>query len=179
MQTAKEALNKWIEAYSKPLLNRAMYLLSDREDAADLVQEVFLAAYSSFHKFEGKSQPLTWLTRILNNKAADFYRKKYKDPATISLGHFFDEHGSWENNSVLSDWETQPDEAGLTQTLNNCLEELPPKWKVPVKLYYLLEKKAPEVCQETGLSQTNLWKILQRSRLQLRECLEINWFSKK
>ncbi|MFY7815939.1 MAG: RNA polymerase subunit sigma, partial [Chryseobacterium taeanense] len=38
--------------------------------------------------------------------------------------------------------------------------------------------KAQEVSQVLNISTTNLWKILQRSRMQLRECLEFNWFSK-
>jgi len=42
--------------------------------------------------------------------------------------------------------------------------------------YYLQEKKAATVCQEMGINTTNLWKILQRSRMQLRVCLENNWF---
>ncbi len=40
-------------------------------------------------------------------------------------------------------------------------------------------EKAPEVSQELDVSTTNLWKILQRSRMQLRECLEFNWFSNR
>ncbi len=183
ISTSENPITEWIEIYSKPLLNRAMYLLSDREDAADLVQEVFLAAFSSFHLFKGSCQPLTWLTQILNNKVSDFYRQKYKEPTIIRLDHFFDENGSWEDDSVLSNWDspynTTSEDTELILTLENCLENLPPKWKIPVKLYYLLQKKAPDVCQETQISTTNLWKILQRSRLQLRECLEINWFEKK
>lgn len=44
------------------------------------------------------------------------------------------------------------------------------------KCIILKKKKAPEVSQELNVSATNLWKILQRSRVQLRECLEVNWF---
>lgn len=68
------------------------------------------------------------------------------------------------------------DNTEFNDTLENCIDRLPPKWKLLVKLYYLQEKKAIEICQEIGLTTTNLWKVLQRSRLQLRECLERNWF---
>ena len=37
-------IQTWIEIYSLPLLNRAIYLVSDEQDAKDLVQDVFLAA---------------------------------------------------------------------------------------------------------------------------------------
>jgi RNA polymerase sigma factor (sigma-70 family) len=62
--------------------------------------------------------------------------------------------------------------------LEDCIEELPSRWKIPLKMYYLEEKKSSEVSQELNVSTTNLWKILQRSRLQLRECLDFNWFAK-
>lgn len=179
-----EVLRNWVEQYSEPLLKRAVYLLSDKTEAEDIVQEVFLSAFSSYDSFEGKSQPLTWLMAILNRKIADFYRRKYKSDPQIRLDHFFDETGSWKNNDVLNDWDISNNETELlndqdfNKTLEDCIEDLPSRWKIPMKMYYLQEKKAPEVSQELNISATNLWKILQRSRMQLRECLEFNWFAK-
>ncbi|SIQ60999.1 RNA polymerase sigma-70 factor, ECF subfamily [Chryseobacterium sp. RU37D] len=182
--TKNETLKSWVEQHSGPLLRRAIYLLSDKVEAEDIVQEVFIAAVSSYDSFEGKSQPLTWLMTILNRKVADFYRKKYKSEPEIKLDHFFDETGSWKNNDVLNDWNASEkenellDDSDFNKTLEDCIEDLPSRWKIPMKMYYLEEKKAPEVSQELNISTTNLWKILQRSRMQLRECLEFNWFAK-
>lgn len=135
-----ETIKNWIDQYSGQLLRRAVYLLSDKTEAEDIVQEVFISAFSSYQSFNGKSEPLTWLMAILKRKVADFYRD-------------------------------------FNKTLEDCLEELPVRWKFPMKMYYLEEKKASEVSQEFDISTTNLWKILQRSRMQLRECLEFNWFA--
>ncbi|MCY1661221.1 MULTISPECIES: RNA polymerase sigma factor [Chryseobacterium] len=181
--TKNETIKNWIDQYSGQLLRRAVYLLSDRVEAEDIVQEVFISAFSSYESFEGKSQPLTWLMTILNRKVADFYRKKYKSEPKIRLDHFFDETGSWKNDDVLNDWNAENkgtellDDTEFTTTLEDCLEELPVRWKLPMKMYYLQEKKAPEVSQELNISTTNLWKILQRGRMQLRECLEFKWFA--
>jgi len=183
--TKNEVFKIWVEQHTERLLKRAIYLLSDKGDAQDVVQEVFLSAFSSYESFEGKSQPLTWLMTILNRKVADFYRKKYKSEPQIRLDHFFDETGSWKNNDVLNDWNVSNKETELldnndfNKTLEDCIEDLPSRWMIPVKMYYLQEKKAPEVSQELNISTTNLWKILQRSRMQLRECLEFNWFTKQ
>lgn len=182
--TKNEVLKSWVEQYSGTLLRRALYLLSDKSEAEDIVQEVFLSAFTSYDSFEEKSKPLTWLYSILNYKVSDFYRKKYKSEPQISLDHFFDETGSWKNNDVLNDWDTSDQETELlddhnfNKTLEDCIEELPVRWKIPLKMYYLHEKKAPEVSQELNISTTNLWKILQRSRMQLRECLDFNWFAR-
>lgn len=179
MNKKSEDLQSWIDNYSLSLLNRAIYLLSNREDAEDMVQDVFIAAFEYYDSFRGESHPKTWLMNILKYKVADYYRKKYKSTGKIKLDHFFDASGQWKDDSVIGEWQDDQelllDDAIFRTTLTHCLDNLPAKWLIPVKLYYLEEKKATIVCQETGISTTNLWKILQRSRLQLRACLESNW----
>ncbi len=44
--TKDEELKSWIEQYSGPLLKRALYVLSNKEDAQDVVQEVFCCLLS-------------------------------------------------------------------------------------------------------------------------------------
>jgi len=55
------------------LLRRARQLVP-ASDAADLVQDVWLAAIDGLDRFEGRASMLTWLTSILRHKAADRYR---------------------------------------------------------------------------------------------------------
>ncbi len=181
MSEKDKTINQWVEAYSKPLLKRALSLVNHKDDAMDLVQETFISAASTFHKFQAKSSPLTWLQHILKNKISDFYRKKYRRPQTLSLSSFFDgESGSWIDNSVLNSWSEGLDDSehyeDLVKTLEQCIESLPPQWLMTVRLYYIEEKQNKDVCQELNISTSNLWKILQRSRMQLRKCIDFNLF---
>ncbi|AIL44645.1 RNA polymerase subunit sigma [Elizabethkingia anophelis] len=181
---ATKQLEEWIDLYGQKLFDRAFYLLSSREDAEDIVQEVYVAAYSAMDNFQEKSSPLTWLMGILQHKVTDLYRKKYKGNPQISLDHFFDNHEFWKDpDGILKNWDTSDasllDNEVFNAYLEKCLEELPDRWLTLVKLTYLQEKKSTEICQETNISATNYWKILQRSRLQLRECLQFNWFGKE
>jgi RNA polymerase sigma-70 factor (ECF subfamily) len=41
-----------------------------------------------------------------------------------------------------------------------------------------LELDTDEICKETGISATNLFVLLHRARLRLRECLQVNWFTR-
>ncbi|MDO4228480.1 MAG: sigma-70 family RNA polymerase sigma factor [Capnocytophaga sp.] len=182
MEITEKQFAYWVDEYADKLLQHAIFMLSDRVDAEDIVQEVFITAYTSREKFQQKSQPLTWLKGILNHKIADFYRQKYKN-TQISFDYFFDENGEWQPNQGFKEWEdasntTLTDDNDFLRTLEKCLEKLPEKWRILVKMCYLEEKKSDEICQETAVSTTNYWKILQRSRLQLKECLELNWFQK-
>lgn len=177
-------LEKWIDDYSKALLDRAYYLLSDKEDAKDVVQEVFLSAYKSRGSFQGKSSPLTWLTSILHHKIADIYKKRYKgDTLSFSFDRFFDKHGEWNETDILDPWEQDDntvsallDNSDFYQIFNECLDNLPQQWLIVVKKCYLQEQKAADICNELNLSLANYWKLLQRSRLQLRKCIDIHWF---
>lgn len=170
----------WVNEYANDLYKQAYYLLSNKEDAEDLVQEVFVAAYNRFDSFKKESSPLTWLNGILRNKVAEFYRKKYKSGTSISLDEFFNQNKFWKETGNLESWNDEDnnllDDQSFRKYLQKCLEELPQRWKLLVKLTYLSPKKSSEIRQETNISATNYWKILQRSRLQLRECLETNWF---
>lgn len=176
-----EDIETWIETYSLPLLSRTIYLVTDAQDAKDIVQDTFIVAFESYENFKKESNPKTWLMSILKNKVADFYRKKHRGIGQIRLDYFFDEAGSWRQDDVLNDWiekETSLlNDVEFWDVLGNCFDNLPLKWRIPIKLYYLEEKKTNLVCEEIGISSTNLWKILQRGRLQLRECLEKNWFN--
>lgn len=183
MNITEKQFSQWIDDYTDKLLQHAQFMLSDRVEAEDIVQEVFVTAYTTIDKFQQKSNPLTWLKGILSHKIADFYRKKYKNNQ-INFDYFFDEYGEWQSKEIPNEWEdtdvvgTLLDNNDFTQILQKCMEKLPEKWHILVKMCYLEEKKSEEICQEVEISPTNYWKILQRSRLQLRECLELNWFRK-
>ena len=162
-----------VDQYTSPLYKRANYLLSNSEDAEDLVQEVMLIAYETYDNYQGASHIKTWLMGILKNKVADYYRKKYKQLNQISLDHYFESDGAWKKDQTLQEWNTADtallDDLEFKKIFDDCIDKLPPKWNIPFKMYYLDEKKTDLLSQELGLSATNIWKILQRGRLQLKE----------
>lgn len=185
-ETTNALFESLIEAHSKRLLNRAYYLLSNKEDAEDVVQEVFLAAYSRSESLQDINSMEAWLLGMLYHKVADIYKERYKKPmVAIDFEHDFDQNGEWKRPDVANTWEEHPeslevllDNTDFRQIFYNCLDKLPPKWKIAVKLCYLQNRKAVEICKELDVSSANYWKLLQRSRLQLRECIDMNWFSK-
>ena len=70
-ETTGSEFEHLIEIYSPILLNKAYYLLSNKEDAEDIVQEVFISAYVNYHLFKNKSSIKSWLMGILYNKVMD------------------------------------------------------------------------------------------------------------
>ena len=58
-----------------------------------------------------------------------------------------------------------------------CLEKLPPNTARVFMMREVLELETTEICKELRITSTNLWVILYRARMSLRQCLEQHWFA--
>ena len=70
------AFERIVREYEKNVYNLALRMTSDREDALDLSQEVFIKAYNSLRGFRGESKFSVWLYRIVSNTCLDFLRSR-------------------------------------------------------------------------------------------------------
>ncbi|MBA3440810.1 MAG: sigma-70 family RNA polymerase sigma factor [Pyrinomonadaceae bacterium] len=62
----------------KDLYRTAARLTADRTEGEDLVQEVYLQAWKSFHRFEIGTNCRAWLFKIMFNKFKHYRRKRFK-----------------------------------------------------------------------------------------------------
>jgi RNA polymerase sigma-70 factor (ECF subfamily) len=62
----------------------AMRLTRNPDDAGDLLQETYLRAYRGFAGFEEGTNLRAWLYRILMNAFINIYRKRQREPQTVS-----------------------------------------------------------------------------------------------
>src|SRR5437868_6249365 len=65
-----------LAAHGERLLRSAYLLCGDENEAEDLVQETFLQAIKSAHRFRGDSAIYTWLHGILRNLCHRHLRKQ-------------------------------------------------------------------------------------------------------
>ena len=175
----------WVKSYTDSMYSWALYKTSSKEAAEDIVQETFLAAYQSINTYEGKSNPKTWLFGILNNKINDHHRANFKKPFTNDHTIFeklFDNNDKWNDDEKPKEWNEETghllDNLEFQKTLDSCMGNLPKNWFSAIQLKYIEEKKSKLICQELEITDTNFWQILHRAKLQLRKCLELNWFKK-
>ncbi|MFD1738598.1 RNA polymerase sigma factor SigX [Bacillus salitolerans] len=64
------------EKYHHDLFQFLFYMVRNREQAEDLVQEVYIKVLKSYDRFEGKSSEKTWLFSIARHVAIDHFRKQ-------------------------------------------------------------------------------------------------------
>ncbi len=184
---------KWVERYGDYLFSYAIGRVNDSGKAEDLVQETFLAALKARDRFRGASTERTWLTSILKRKIIDTYRKKYssKEMAfgahedTVFDGDFYRSEepfkGHWlegsgpNSHSFLPEGELEQEELRLF--INLCIENLQPQLAAAFIMRMIDEEDSDTICKELGITPSNLWVMLHRARLRMRECLEKKWLS--
>jgi RNA polymerase sigma-70 factor (ECF subfamily) len=92
----------------------------------------------------------------------------------------FDETGHWENPPA--NWgnpESDLERREFRDMLDFCLDKLPPNTARVFIMREVLGLESAEICKELSLTTTNLWVIMYRARIALRQCLETNWFGAK
>ncbi|HLB00973.1 MAG TPA: sigma-70 family RNA polymerase sigma factor, partial [Bacteroidota bacterium] len=70
------AFNLLVVRYQQRVYWTARRILGSHEDAADIVQEVFLRVYRKLHTFREQSAFYTWLYRITVNLSLNASRKR-------------------------------------------------------------------------------------------------------
>jgi RNA polymerase sigma-70 factor (ECF subfamily) len=179
--------SEWLDLYGDYLFRIALMRVKSREAAEDLVQEALLAGFKAFDSFEGRSTVKTWLTRILKNKSIDYLRKQSRSekPGVEEITEgFVDSHfyssGIW--STVLPDWGRSPDKSledrEFFGVLQECIQKLPDRSRMIVLTQTLDQVESADICKELEISPSNLWVILHRARLAIRDCLDKNWTNK-
>lgn len=189
MPTPDTAFDQQVAELRPYLMKFARLQLRNDAWAEDAVSETVLAALSKPQSFERRSQLKTWLVGILKHKVVDALRHhgrevctgrdtddEREDPlehmAFKADGHFAEAPAEWGNP------EQDLDQRQFMTILEACTERLPP---VQGRLFLMrewLELSTEDICKELDLTPTNLYVLLHRARLRLRECLEQNWFSR-
>lgn len=177
-----------LQTHRAYLLRVAQLQLRDTALSEDVVQDTLVAALQGEAGFSGKSSLKTWLTGILKHKIVDAIRQRSRAPAFASLEEecriddfdaLFDDTGHWENPPA--DWggdpESQLSQQQFFEVMQLCLENLPPNTARAFMMREVMELDADEICQQLTITSNNLWVILYRARMALRECLERRWFA--
>ncbi len=179
----------WVSNHADYLYAYAASRINDTEQARDLVQDTFVAALEAADKFEGRSTERTWLTAILKFKVIDFYRKsssivpRPSDLEDHEKGDqdFFDANdGHWNDQH-------RPRELGIEEPdalenkefkkiLEQCMKKLPMLWLAVFTMKHMDGEATELICTELKISAANFWVIIHRSKVNLRSCLQKNWF---
>src|SRR5580658_3305769 len=137
LQAGSDAAFEWLVTYYHSNVYNLVYgILSDRADAADVTQEVFLHVFRGIRGFRGGSSLKTWLYRISVRQALNHRRWCWRHHR---LQTSIDTDGSETSPSLeLKDEEATPFEQCMAHevqaTVRRALADVPPVFRSAVIL---------------------------------------------
>lgn len=134
-----------VSAYSKKIYWHVRRMVTDHDDANDVVQNCFIKAWKGLHHFKGESQLYTWLYRIATNEAITFMNDKYRRNS-IAIDGAADDHLSRMKEDVWFDGND------MQLQLQTAIDTLPDKQKQVFVMRYFEEMKYEEMEQVLGTS---------------------------
>lgn len=180
----------FLEDLRRQMISFATLQLNDGHWAEDAVQEALIGALKNVKSFGGRAALKTWVFAILKNKIADVLRQKQRLVDASSLlregeeeedfSALFDSKGFWNAEDRPIGWnnpESSFQQQQFWKVFEACLERLPPQQARVFMMREFVELETDEICETVGISVSNLFVMLHRSRLRLRECLENTWYT--
>jgi len=166
-QGHEDAFMKMVDEYAPSVRAYLVNKIYGHQDLEDIVQEVFIAAYSGRRTLNDASKIEPWLKGIARNKLKLFYRTKFRrQKMTLNFQEFisasieenFDDHQGIEERRILQ----------------NCIRKLPAKLRKLVTLRHISGVRVKELAAEEDCSESQVSVNLFRAREKLKECVQRN-----
>lgn len=161
-----------VAEHQRMVVQLAMNLLGDRDEALDLSQEVFLRVFRTIQRFRGQSSLRTWIYRIAVNQARNrhrFWRRRHRADQ-VSLDQHIAAHGEFRSAG-----EATPDrllaQKELAALLQHALDSLPFDQRTAIVLREVDGLSYEEIAFSLGVAIGTVKSRLTRARRALRHDL--------
>jgi RNA polymerase sigma-70 factor (ECF subfamily) len=169
------AFDELVRKYTPKLYGMVYNMTSNREDTADLLQEIFSKAYRSLTRFMGKSSFYTWIYSIAVNMTLNFLKKRGRH-TKISLD---DVDTGIENDADFIEITTaargtlrEVNIHELQKRLNEAMMKLSEEHRTVVTLYDVQGLQHAEISKIVGVSEGTVRSRLFYAHRQLQNHLE-------
>ena len=150
----EEAFNEIYKIFA-PLVHGIVLARVPRDEAADIVQEVFMAAHKNMHTLRDKNAFGAWLAMIARNRATEFYRQA-KPTEELSKEMRGKDNQQTEANEILA-----------------AIRALPETYRETLVLRLVEGMTGQEIAERTGLTPESVRVNLHRGMKILRQKLGI------
>lgn len=158
--TSKERqLNDAYDRYADMLYHLALSHMQSREDAEDIIQEVFCKYYTKMPSFAGAAHEKAWFIRVTVNQCRDHlrHRKLRTHTPLHEIGEIAGQTGITDEHAL---------------DVMQLLSYLPEKYRSVVVLHYLEGFSVEEIAMALGVGKSAVKMRLSRAREQLQAKLE-------
>lgn len=173
------AFDDLVKQFGRRILNVAMRITKNREDAKDVVQEAFLKVFKNIDGFRADSKFATWLTRIVINQALMLIRGNPQKFVSIDEGteveDRFARRESATSGATPEQLYAQREFEGIVLNLTNVRKSS----RRVMELHLKHELSEVEISQVLSLTLSAVKARLHRGRLDLREAMSRRFPSTK
>jgi len=166
-----------VERYEKKLLRYIMRILSGtKEDAEDILQDVFLSAYKNLNDFDQDLKFSSWIYRIAHNKVISHFRKVTARPKTMTY------EGDSQLLNILASEEDiakSLEKRHDAAEVRDVLDELDEKYREALVLKFLEEKDYKEISDILEKPMGTVATLINRAKKQFKEKVEAKQKIKK
>jgi RNA polymerase sigma-70 factor (ECF subfamily) len=164
----KDAFRILVEAYQDRLFGHVLSMVSRRDVAEDLTQEIFVKAYFALDRFKGDSTFFTWIYRIASNHCLDFLRRK-KLPETPLDAPLAEDSAQSLSDALPAPLHERPDAAVTNEAhLADLLDALDPEYKLILVLRELEGHSYEELTAMLDAPMNTVKSRLNRAREALK-----------
>lgn len=159
----RDAQKEIYKLYSKSMYNTSLRIVKNSMTAEDVVQEAFIAAYTSIRQFKGEVPFAAWLRRIVINKSIDWLRRNR-----------FTFYELQETNTPMEEYDREElyDYADKLERVKQEVLNLPDGYRMIFSMYYLEGYDHDEIGKILGISASTSRSQLTRAKKLLLKNLE-------
>lgn len=171
-----EAFDEIVARYKDGIYNYIWRMISNREDAEDLTQEVFVRAFVAIKSFRRESKLRTWLYKIATNLCVDKYRRAgLERQVVIPLERGQDDDGTpkpFDAPDNTHDPQRIYERMALQAEVQKALSRLPEKLRAAIVLYDLEGMSYQEIAGAVGCPVGTVKSRIFNARMRLRDLLK-------
>lgn len=167
----KAALNQLYIKYEKYIYKICYNYTHSKEDALDLLQDVFIKILKGIKSFDENRPILPWIKRISVNTCINFKRKAKE---TISLDKVVTEDGQTLKEAIASQFNLENFILfqNTSEIINEEIAAIEDRFRLPLILRHKHEMTYDEIASYTNLPLGTVKTNIYRGRKQLKERLE-------
>ena len=146
-KTASRAFETLLKTYTEPVYWQIRRMVLNHDDANDIVQNVFIKAWTNLHNFRGDAKLSTWLFNIAVNESINFINKEKHRAQNMG--------GDTEEDSLLIknlEADEYFDGDALQVELQTAIAKLPEKQRLVFNMRYYDEMKYEDISDVLGTS---------------------------